>query len=328
MNDLRTSLPADLTARAAPVSKAYILSEIKRTAAANGGAPLGRQRFESETGIKESDWYGRHRARWGDAIQEAGCNPNQFQPAFDKAELLGRYARLSQELHRLPTRGDLKLKRRRDGDFPSANTFYTRFGSKSQLVSELAAHCGGLPGFEDIERLCKEFALIPPEPADESTHVDFGPCISSSRAGFTKSVGRIRPADVDTRWDSSLQSGSGWFTRFERTTQLGSKLTGINVLRQNGRTGNGLNSTQKMSEPSDGANSCKVARDAGRSLVNAAPELPTATTENTARVFGVHLFRDSVVAATHHPASVRCRRGLHPEARAGLSAAAPGNAWP
>ena len=42
------------------MDKTHILREIKRTAAANGGVPLGRERFHSETGIKPSDWLGKH----------------------------------------------------------------------------------------------------------------------------------------------------------------------------------------------------------------------------------------------------------------------------
>ncbi len=40
------------------VTKAHVLSEIVRTAKANGGMPLGRDRFFAETGIKEADWLG------------------------------------------------------------------------------------------------------------------------------------------------------------------------------------------------------------------------------------------------------------------------------
>jgi len=62
--------------------KEYILSEIKCTAAANGGKPPGRSRFSQETGIKESDWIGKFWARWGDAVREAGFEPNQLQTAY------------------------------------------------------------------------------------------------------------------------------------------------------------------------------------------------------------------------------------------------------
>ena len=64
------------------MNKLHILDEIRRAAAANGGVPLGRRRFRNETGIKESDWYGKFWRSWGEAVREAGYQPNKVQTAF------------------------------------------------------------------------------------------------------------------------------------------------------------------------------------------------------------------------------------------------------
>jgi Homing endonuclease associated repeat len=61
------------------MSKQQILDEIRRTAKANGGLPLGHKRFEQETGIGYHDWWGKHWGRWNDALQEAGFAPNTLQ---------------------------------------------------------------------------------------------------------------------------------------------------------------------------------------------------------------------------------------------------------
>ncbi len=54
------------------MDKEHILSEIKKTAEENGGVPLGRSRFETETGINQWDWCGKFWSRWNDAVNEAG----------------------------------------------------------------------------------------------------------------------------------------------------------------------------------------------------------------------------------------------------------------
>ena len=61
------------------MTKLYILREIKRTTKANGGTPLRKLQFESETGIKRYDWFGVYWARWSDAIREALYMPSQLQ---------------------------------------------------------------------------------------------------------------------------------------------------------------------------------------------------------------------------------------------------------
>jgi hypothetical protein len=79
------------------MTKTHILEEIRRTAEANGGVALGLRRFETETGIRQTDW-SRFWARWGDATREAGFAPNEFTAAYDNARLLECYAGLTREL--------------------------------------------------------------------------------------------------------------------------------------------------------------------------------------------------------------------------------------
>ncbi len=138
------------------MKKALIIAEIKRTAAQNDGVPLGRDRFERETGIRTADWFGVHWARWSDALVEAGFEPNELQGAFDKDLLLQKYAELSLELQRLPVRGDLALKRRANPEFPHFNTF-ERFGPKREFVRQLAEYCRSKEQFTDIVEWCERY---------------------------------------------------------------------------------------------------------------------------------------------------------------------------
>ncbi len=71
------------------MKKSQILDEIRRTTAVNGGKALGKGRFLAETGIKESDWHGKFWVRWGDALREAGFEPNRLNAAHSEDHLSG-----------------------------------------------------------------------------------------------------------------------------------------------------------------------------------------------------------------------------------------------
>jgi hypothetical protein len=74
------------------MDRAFILSEIRRCAEASGGLPPGKARFEAETGIPESFWASRYWARWGDALREAGFDPNVMQQPYSDDHLLQKLA--------------------------------------------------------------------------------------------------------------------------------------------------------------------------------------------------------------------------------------------
>lgn len=179
------------------MNKAYILQEIKRTAEANGGVPLGRHKFETETGIKKWDWYGKFWARWSDAICEAGFAPNQLTVAYEDSVLLGKYAQLARELGRVPADGDLRLKARSDSAFPSSSTFFNRFGTKPELIRRLVEYCQSQDGYDDVIRLCEEDAPrnreIPDDDGPQQEEMGFVYLIKSGRfykIGRTNAVGR------------------------------------------------------------------------------------------------------------------------------------------
>ena len=131
------------------MTKQHILGEIRRTAQANGGAPLGRERFERETGIKESHWSGRFWATWGDAVREAGLSVNSWNAAYPAEHLLASYAELVRELGRVPTMAHMRLKRRADPTFPNDKTFL-RFGDKAALLDRVRTFCQARPEFGDV----------------------------------------------------------------------------------------------------------------------------------------------------------------------------------
>jgi hypothetical protein len=134
------------------MEKEHIIREIRRTANANGSVALGWRRFEEETEIRYYDWYGQHWTRWGDAVREAGFEPNRMSEAYDEAFLVGQLALLTRRLGRVPTQGDLRLAARNDPEFPSEKTF-RRLGSKPQRAVRILAHCAGNPRYDDVAAL-------------------------------------------------------------------------------------------------------------------------------------------------------------------------------
>jgi hypothetical protein len=131
------------------MDKEHIVAEIRRTAEANGGAPLGRLRFAAETGIAEHNWRGRYWARWGDALTEAGLQPNELQHRRDENEVLGKLVGEIRRLQRMPTIAELGLRRREDNTFPSPRVF-ERFGAKATWPGTVADYCRSRSDHEDV----------------------------------------------------------------------------------------------------------------------------------------------------------------------------------
>lgn len=142
-NDLRLSV------NIASVERQYIIAEIRRTAEANGGAPLGRARFAAETGIRESDWSGRYWARWSDALAEAGFGPNQLQVRYSDDDVLAALVSEIRRLGRMPTAPELRLRRRDDKTFPSRGVF-ERLGARAALVAKVADYCRSRDDHQDV----------------------------------------------------------------------------------------------------------------------------------------------------------------------------------
>jgi hypothetical protein len=179
------------------MDKAHILREIKRTAEANGGVPLGWRRFLSETGIKQGDWFGVHWARWSDALREAGFEPNQLNEGYETEELLEHYARLALELGRLPTSADIRFQAKKTASFPSDKTF-GRLGSKAELVAQVRDAYRNREGYEQVVCLCDEY--LPRVQRQDQTETNSGEVVMGYvylirmgryyKIGMTNCVGR------------------------------------------------------------------------------------------------------------------------------------------
>lgn len=139
-------------------SKEQILAAIRRLTS-ESGAPPGKQRFESEFGVRQHEWE-KYWARWGDALTEAGYKPNDWGSAYSDDELLERLAAFARELGRFPVTRELKLKANSDSDFPSPAPF-RRFGGQQALASRLRQYADS-KGYDDVVALCDALPAMPP----------------------------------------------------------------------------------------------------------------------------------------------------------------------
>jgi hypothetical protein len=174
----------------ARVDREKVLEEIRRCAAENGGQPLGRGRFEEETGIREADWLGRYWARWSDAVEEAGLAPNTLQGAYSDDELLRSLASLVRELGHFPTAPELKMRRLRDSTFPSSKVF-ERLGSKTRRVARLVDYCDTDPAFADVRAICALLVVADEEEGgdDEVDSVSSGGYVYLLKSGRHYKIG-------------------------------------------------------------------------------------------------------------------------------------------
>lgn len=140
------------------MQKKHILEEIRRTAAANDGQPLGMARFLVETGIMRSDWLGKYWARWSDAIEEAELSPNKFgSDAIPASSLLEKLADLALRLGHLPVKGEVMLARRADRSMPSHSVYPRRLGDKTRQITLLQAFCAQRADYAQVAAMCEEY---------------------------------------------------------------------------------------------------------------------------------------------------------------------------
>jgi hypothetical protein len=139
-----------------------ILPEIRRLALESGGRPPGEQAFTKATGITKGKWYGVFWARWGDALIEAGFEPNTWTQRSDSAEMLSKVAELCRQLGRLPIDAELRMRRKIDPEFPRAGTLFSHFSNRAGLVAALRK-LADADGYDDLlPMLARQWGMVPP----------------------------------------------------------------------------------------------------------------------------------------------------------------------
>ena len=140
------------------ISKDQILAQIRSTAEMNSGKPLGAKRFQDQTGIKTSDWYGIYWAKWSDAVKDAGLTPNLRTEAYELDYVIEQIIGVIREIKRFPGFVDYRLKKQEDPDFPTHSTFSRRIGGKDKQILAVLGYCYGKSGYEDVLEIVSPLA--------------------------------------------------------------------------------------------------------------------------------------------------------------------------
>jgi hypothetical protein len=120
------------------MNKDFIIAEIKRLAAENGGMAPGKSAFFNATGIKESDWTGKIWVRWSDAVRDAGFEPQEMQRPLDDGEKIRRLIEVIRHYRKWPTTAEIKFYTKQTNGFPSHNTLsgLGNLNERKQLVRD------------------------------------------------------------------------------------------------------------------------------------------------------------------------------------------------
>lgn len=128
----------------------HIIREIKRLAASSDGQPPGATAFESATGIISSKWRGKYWARWGDALTEAGFQPNSWTAKSDPNIIFEGLTNATRHYGHFPTNSELQLLRNSDSAVPSSKTVQSNFGSRGELINAFREFLSGKAELVDV----------------------------------------------------------------------------------------------------------------------------------------------------------------------------------
>lgn len=132
-----------------------IISEIRRLSAKHG-RPIGRELFEKEAAIAKHSWLGVYWARWGDALKEAGFDPNAKTPKTDLEVYFIKLANAFRHYGRVPVTAELRMYRKIDPSMPTHSTFDKTFGGKHEMLRQLKVWVSNKPNYADVANLLEE----------------------------------------------------------------------------------------------------------------------------------------------------------------------------
>lgn len=128
----------------------FIISEIRKLANESGGAAPGQQVFAKATGITESKWRGKYWARWGDALIEAGYQPNEWTGRSDTETLIVGMIAACRHYGKFPTYAELGMLRHSDPSIPSPKVVQSNFDGREHVIAAIGEYIGDDPEYDDV----------------------------------------------------------------------------------------------------------------------------------------------------------------------------------
>lgn len=144
----------------------HIVSEIRRLAALDGGKAPGQRTFANATGIIESKWRGKYWARWGDALIEAGFEPNTWTGKSDMNTIILGIIAATRHYGRFPTNDEISMLRTSGQSIPAPKTIQGNLGGHAERIAAIRQFIGDNADYADVLAMLPSVA--PPRPASHS----------------------------------------------------------------------------------------------------------------------------------------------------------------
>lgn len=148
----------------------HIVREIRRLASENGQPP-GQKLFTAETGIAPHHWRGKLWARWGDALTEAGFEPNEWNAKLASDAVLLAVIGACRHYGRFPTGDEILLYRDIDPAISTPPVIRRHFGGRAGLIAALAKLAEGDPSYADIAAM---LPAVPDQPSPKAPNTADG----------------------------------------------------------------------------------------------------------------------------------------------------------
>ena len=137
-------------------TRTIILGKIRSIAGTSGRRCPGQRQFKKLTGIQEGEWEGKIWTLWSDALKEAGCEGNIFNPSLPPDHLFTCLAKLTIAKRRLRTHAHLNYAHHHDPNFPDSRTFQRfqrQLGGRDELVNSLVSWVQDKPEYRDVAEI-------------------------------------------------------------------------------------------------------------------------------------------------------------------------------